>query len=42
MLHNKFQASEEKDSEEEEFLIFFDVFVWFKHRIPRAGAILNP
>ena len=30
MLHTKFQASKPCDSEEEDFLIFFYVFLWFE------------
>ena len=29
MLHTKFQASKPSGSEEEDFLIFFYVFLWF-------------
>ena len=42
MLHTKLQASKPRGSEEEEFLIFFYVFLWFETRIPWQGAILDP
>ena len=42
MLHTKFQASKPSGSEEEDFLIFFYVFLWLEPRIPWQGAILNP
>ena len=42
MLHIKFQASEPSGSEEEDFLIFFYVFLQFEARIPWQGAILDP
>ena len=38
MLHTKFQASEQSGSEEEDFLIFFYVFLWFQTRTPVAGT----
>ena len=34
MLHIKFQASVPCSSEEEDFLIFFDVFLWFEPEPP--------
>ena len=34
MLHTKFQASKQSGSEEEEFLIFFYVFLWLEPMIP--------
>ena len=34
MLYTKFQASEPNGSEEEDFLIYFYVFLWFKPRTP--------
>ena len=42
MLHIKFQASKPSGSEEEDFLIFFYVFLRFEPRIPWQGAILDP
>ena len=42
MLHTKFQAPEPSDSEEEDFLIFFYVFQWFKPKTLWPGAILDP
>ena len=42
MLHTQFQASKPDGSEEEDFLIFFYVFQWFKPRTLRPGAILDP
>ena len=42
MPHTKFKASKPSDSEEEDFLIFFYVFVWFEPRTPWQGAILDP
>ena len=41
MLHIKFQASKPSGSEED-FLIFFYVFLGFESRIPWQGAILDP
>ena len=41
MLHIKFQASKPSGSEEEDFLIFFYVFLRFEPRIPWQGAILD-
>ena len=41
MLHTKFQASKPSGSEED-FLIFFYVFLWFEPRIPWQGAVLDP
>ena len=41
MLHIKFQASKPSGSEED-FLIFFYVFLRFESRIPWQGAILDP
>ena len=37
MLHTKHQASEPHGSEEEDILIYFYVFLWFKPHIPGAG-----
>ena len=34
MIHTKFQVSELSGSEEEDFLIFFYVFLWFERRTP--------
>ena len=34
MLHTKFQASKPSGSEDEDFLIFFNVFLWLKTRTP--------
>ena len=42
MLHTKFQASEPSGSEEEAFLIFFYIFLWFEPRTPWRRAILDP
>ena len=42
MLHIKFQASKPSGSEEEDFLIFFYIFLWFEPRTPWGGAILDP
>ena len=42
MLHIKFQASKPSGSEEEDFLIFFYVFLRFEPMIPLQGAILDP
>ena len=42
MLHIKFQASKPSGSEEENFLIFFYVFLRFEPRTPWQGAILDP
>ena len=42
MLHIKFQASKPGGTEEEEFLIFFYVFLWFEPRTSSRGAILDP
>ena len=42
MLHTKFQASKPSGSEEEDFLIFFYVFQWFKPKTLWQGAILDP
>ena len=42
MLHNKFQASDESGSEEEDFWIFFYVFLWFEPRTPWLRVILDP
>ena len=41
MLHIKFQASKPSGSEED-FLIFFYIFLWFEPRTPWRGAILDP
>ena len=41
MLRTKFQESEPSGSEDGEFLVFFYVFLLFKPRIPRYGAILD-
>ena len=37
MLHTNFQVSEPSGSEEEDFLIFFYVFLWFQPRTPGLG-----
>ena len=37
MLQIKFQASEPSGSEEEDFLIFYYVFLWFELRTPWRG-----
>ena len=42
MLHTKFQASKPSGSEEEDFFIFFYVFLQFEPRIPWQGAISDP
>ena len=42
MLHIKFHASEQSGSEEEGFLIFFYVFLWFEPRTPWPETILDP
>ena len=42
MLHARVQTSELTGSEEEEFLIFFYVFLCFKPRTLLGRAILNP
>ena len=42
MLHTKFQASGPNGSEEEDFLIYFYIFLWFEPRTPWRGAILDP
>ena len=42
ILYNKFQASKPSGSEEEDFWIFFYVFLWFEPRTPRQGAVLDP
>ena len=42
MLHIKFKASKPSGSEEEDFLIFFYIFLWFEPRTPWRGAILDP
>ena len=42
MLYTKFQASKPNSSEEEDFLIFFYVFLWSEPRTPCRGAILDP
>ena len=42
MLHIKFKASKPSGSEEEEFLIFFYILLWFEPRTPWRGAILDP
>ena len=44
MLHTKFQASKPSCSEEEIFLIFFYVFLWFEPRTPdqRPSWTLGP
>ena len=44
MLHTKFQASEQSGSKDEDFLIFFYVFLLFQPRTPVAGPswILRP
>ena len=34
MLHTKFQVSKPSGSEEEDFLIFFYVFLWLEPRTP--------
>ena len=34
MLHTKFQASKPSGSEEEDFLTFFYVFLWFEPTTP--------
>ena len=41
MLHIKFQASKPSGSEED-FLIFFYLFLRFESRISWQGAILDP
>ena len=42
MLHTKlFQASKPSDSEEEDFLIFFCVFLWIEHATLWRGVILK-
>ena len=41
MLHTKFQASEPRGSEED-FLMHFNAFLWFKPRTSWPGAILDP
>ena len=42
MLHTQFQASKPSGSEEEDFLILFYVFQWFKPKTLWPGAILDP
>ena len=42
MLHIKFQASGPRGSEDENFLIFFYVFLWFERRTSWPRAILVP
>ena len=44
MLHTKFQASKPSGSEEEDFLIFFYVFLWLETTTPglRQSWILGP
>ena len=43
MLHIKFQASKPSGSEEEDFLIFFYVFLRFEPRIPwQESWMLGP
>ena len=42
MLHTKFQASKPSGSEEEDFLIFFYVFLWFEPKPPQRGAMMDP
>ena len=39
MLHIKFQASEPNGSEEEDFLIFLYVFLWFEPRTLALGHL---
>ena len=39
MLHTKFQASKPSGSEEEDFLIFFYVFLWFEPTTPTRGHL---
>ena len=41
MLHTEFQASKPNGFEEEDFLIFFYVFLWFKPRTPGADHLLS-
>ena len=42
MLHSKFEASKHSGSEEEDFLIFSNVFLRFEPSSPLRGAILDP
>ena len=42
MLHTKFQASKPSGSEEEDFSIFFYVFLRFGPRTPWRRTILDP
>ena len=44
MLQTEFQASKPSDSEEEDFLIFFYVFLWFEPTTPdqRPSWTLGP
>ena len=42
MLHTKFQASKPSGSEEEDFLMFFYVFLWLETTTPWPEAILDP
>ena len=42
MLHTKFQASNPSGSEEEDFLISFNVSIWFEPRTAWREAILDP
>ena len=44
MLHTKFQASKPSGSEEEDFLIIFNVFLWLEPRSPgqRPSWTLGP
>ena len=41
-LHTKFQASKPSGSEEEDFWIFFYVFLWFEPMTPWGTTILDP
>ena len=42
MLHAKFQATKPSGSEEEDFTIFFYVFLLLESRTPWRGTILDP
>ena len=42
MLHTKFQAPKPSGSEEEDFLIFFYVFLWFETLDPLVRSHLAP